>query len=188
MSELHKIIMQALLQNDLYSLEIVKAIKEISDRRVEVGSLYPMLHKLEKMGYIASYWGKDRPVERNGERRKYYRLTETGKEVLCPSESTYTLDPYLVGEVAGPAAFSPGDYVILTNNRNAPAKVRCRNDDILQSIRVILGDESDIMYAEANYYAADLGYPLTSGVVEPTSKRVVSTLPQRTMASTPLAT
>ena len=71
------------------------------------------------------------------------------------------LDPYLVGRVAGPAAFSSGDYVVLTKENNTPAKVRCRNDDIAQSIKVILGDESDSVYAQANYFAADLGYPLS---------------------------
>jgi len=46
----------------------------------------------------------------------------------------------------GPRAFSAGDYVVITKESNSPAKVRCRNQDIAQSIRVILGDESDSCY------------------------------------------
>ena len=88
-SDLEQIILRPLLQGDLYSLQIIRAIEEVTRyRRIQVNRLYPKLHKLEKTGYIASYWGKDQPVERNGARRKYYRLTETGREVLYLSEST----------------------------------------------------------------------------------------------------
>ena len=84
--DLEQAILRSLRQGDLYSLEIIEAIK--SHHRIGLGSLYLMLHKLEKKGYVASYWGEDRPVERNRARRKYYRLTETGREVLCLSESS----------------------------------------------------------------------------------------------------
>jgi len=72
------------------------------------------------------------------------------------------IDPYLMGKLLGPRAFSAGDYVVITKESNSPAKVRCRNQDIAQSIRVILGDESDSCYGETNYFAYDLGYPLTT--------------------------
>jgi len=72
------------------------------------------------------------------------------------------LDPYKVGIIAGCDAFSTNDYVVLVRQNNKPAKVRGMNSDIFQSVRVILGDEVDSIYGESNYFASDLGYPLSS--------------------------
>ena len=46
--------------------------------KVETGSLYPALHRLEKRGWLASEWG----VSEANQRAKYYRLTEDGKAQL----------------------------------------------------------------------------------------------------------
>lgn len=83
-TSLEELIMTALLNRELYGLMIAKAIEEVSngEKKIGVGSLYPKLHKLEKKGYIESYWGEDRPEERNGARRKYYKLTGLGSEAL----------------------------------------------------------------------------------------------------------
>lgn len=77
--------MTALLNSELYGLQLVQAIEEASDgkRRIGIGSLYPTLHRLEKnKGLIESRWGDDRPDERGGARRRYYRLTGLGVSVL----------------------------------------------------------------------------------------------------------
>jgi DNA-binding PadR family transcriptional regulator len=42
------------------------------------GMLYPILHRLEKKGLVASYWGK----ANTGRRRKYYRLRRAGSIML----------------------------------------------------------------------------------------------------------
>jgi PadR family transcriptional regulator, regulatory protein PadR len=42
--------------------------------KVETGSLYPALHRLERSGWLASEWR----VTENNQRAKYYRLTEAG--------------------------------------------------------------------------------------------------------------
>ncbi len=42
------------------------------------GTLYPSLHKLERQGFISSYWEK----QEKGPDRKYYRITDEGQEVL----------------------------------------------------------------------------------------------------------
>ena len=46
--------------------------------RIEEGSLYPALHRLEKRGWIASEWG----ISENNRRAKYYRLTAAGRRAL----------------------------------------------------------------------------------------------------------
>ena len=77
-------VLTALLNHDLYGLQIAKAIEEVSNgaKKMKVGFLYPKLHSLEKKGYIESYWGDKRLEERKGARRKYYKITGLGKKVL----------------------------------------------------------------------------------------------------------
>lgn len=84
LSALEELIMTTLLNQELYGLQIVQAIDEASNgkRKLAIGSLYPTLHRLEKKEFITSRWGDDRPEERGGARRRYYRLTGLGRDVL----------------------------------------------------------------------------------------------------------
>jgi PadR family transcriptional regulator, regulatory protein PadR len=52
---------------------------------LHVASLYPLLYRLEKRGWVAGRW-----VERAGERRRrYYRLTSAGRKVLADQKDTW---------------------------------------------------------------------------------------------------
>ncbi|HEX8336565.1 MAG TPA: helix-turn-helix transcriptional regulator, partial [Pyrinomonadaceae bacterium] len=64
-----------------HGYEIAKLIGERSDGVLEfhVASLYPLLYRLERRGWIQGRW-----VEREGQRRRrYYRLTAEGRRVLA---------------------------------------------------------------------------------------------------------
>jgi PadR family transcriptional regulator, regulatory protein PadR len=64
-----------------HGYEISKLIEQRSGGalRFYVASLYPLLYRLEKRGWIQGRW-----VEKNGERRRrYYRLTSEGQKVLA---------------------------------------------------------------------------------------------------------
>jgi len=63
-----------------YGYYITQKVKEISDGSLEWsdGMLYPVLHRLEKEGFIASEW----IITNTGRRRKYYSITELGKQEL----------------------------------------------------------------------------------------------------------
>ena len=53
--------------------------------RFNVASLYPLLYRLEKRGWIQGRW-----VEKAGQRRRrYYKLTPAGKKVLAAQRSTW---------------------------------------------------------------------------------------------------
>jgi transcriptional regulator len=54
--------------------------------RVEEGSLYPALHRLEKSGFIDADW----TVTPNGRRARVYRLTKTGRKRLKEIEESWT--------------------------------------------------------------------------------------------------
>lgn len=83
------IILSILSRKESYGYEIIQKVKEISNSELEwgEGSLYPVLHKLEKKGYIISEW----KVPDSGRKRKYYRVSEAGKEVLSQEKANWTL-------------------------------------------------------------------------------------------------
>src|SRR5919106_3630301 len=79
-----EIILTLLVGKELYGLELLKAVEEASEGRLRMkfGSLYPLLHRLEKKGFVTSRWGEDTPEERGGARRRYYMTTGLGERAL----------------------------------------------------------------------------------------------------------
>jgi|ERR1700754_1048497 PadR family transcriptional regulator PadR len=70
-----------------HGYEISKLIESRSDGTIKfnIASLYPLLYRLEKRGWLAGRW-----VEKAGERRRrYYRLTAEGKKVLASQRNTW---------------------------------------------------------------------------------------------------
>lgn len=53
--------------------------------RVEEGSLYPALHRMEQDGWIAAEWG----LSENNRRARYYRLTPKGRKQLAEEEKNW---------------------------------------------------------------------------------------------------
>ncbi|MFC0015829.1 MULTISPECIES: PadR family transcriptional regulator [Allobacillus] len=72
------IILNILSQGDSYGYDIYKKIIVLSDGKYELkeATLYTAFRRLLKDGEIESYWGD----ESQGGRRKYYRITEQGKQ------------------------------------------------------------------------------------------------------------
>lgn len=71
------IILFLLLKEDSYGYEISRQIKERSKEKhvMKETTLYSAFTRLEKSGYIESYFG----TETNGKRRTYYKITEAGR-------------------------------------------------------------------------------------------------------------
>ena len=80
---------------------IGQAIRQQSDDllRVETGSLYPALHRLEKRGWLKSEWA----LSEANQRAKYYRLTPTGKAQLAREQDRWTQLVHAIGRVMNPA-------------------------------------------------------------------------------------
>ncbi len=74
------IILCMINQRDMYGYELSKCVKEESKHAFELkeGTLYLALKRLETNGFTESYW--DESFE--GGRRKYYRITDVGKDFL----------------------------------------------------------------------------------------------------------
>jgi len=62
--------------------------------KVETGSLYPALHRLEKQGWVTAEW---KPTESN-QRAKFYRLTPAGRKQLVSEQDRWE---QMVNAIAG---------------------------------------------------------------------------------------
>ena len=84
---------------------IGQAIRTQSDDllKVETGSLYPALHRLEKRGWLKSEWG----VSQANQRAKFYRLTPEGRKQLLREESRWAQLVTAIARVMNPAS-APG--------------------------------------------------------------------------------
>lgn len=73
------IILRLLTDGDKYGYEITKLISEHSNQLYELkeATMYSSLKRLEGDKHITSYWGD----ETQGGRRKYYRITSSGREL-----------------------------------------------------------------------------------------------------------
>ena len=63
--------------------------------RVEEGSLYPALHRMEQEGWISAEWG----TSENNRRARYYRLTAAGRKQLAEEEKNWERLTYAVARV-----------------------------------------------------------------------------------------
>jgi PadR family transcriptional regulator PadR len=77
---LDMLILKTLALGPMHGWGISQRIQQISDDvlRVNQGSLYPALHRLESSGWIAAEWG----ASENNRQAKFYRLTKTGQRQL----------------------------------------------------------------------------------------------------------
>jgi transcriptional regulator len=81
------LVLHALQRGALHGYAIAQTIHVLSDEllKVEEGSLYPALHRLELDGAISARWG----VSDNNRKAKYYSLTARGKKLLASEEDTW---------------------------------------------------------------------------------------------------
>ena len=73
----------------LHGYAIMSAVRDTSEEvlRVEEGSLYPALHRMEESGWIRAQW-----IEKeNGRRTRIYELTAAGKKQLAAEESRWAV-------------------------------------------------------------------------------------------------
>jgi PadR family transcriptional regulator, regulatory protein PadR len=83
-----------------HGYELRKLIETRSDGvlKFNAASLYPLLYRLEKRGWIEGKW-----VEKAGERRRrYYKLTKDGKKVLAAQRSIWESFVAAINRVTGP--------------------------------------------------------------------------------------
>jgi len=97
---LDMLIMRTLLFGPMHGHGIAHSIQDTSRDalRVDHGSLYPALHRLERRGWIASSWG----TSLNNRRAKYYRLTQAGRKQLFAETSKWERLTAAIARVMNP--------------------------------------------------------------------------------------
>jgi DNA-binding PadR family transcriptional regulator len=75
------LVLGILAEGESYGYAILKKVNELSAGEMTWtdGMLYPLLHRLERLGYIQASWR----VAASGRRRKHYAITQAGLELLA---------------------------------------------------------------------------------------------------------
>jgi DNA-binding PadR family transcriptional regulator len=78
------LVLAILAEGESYGYAILKRVRELSGGELEWtdGMLYPLLHRLGRLGYVTTEWRT--PPE--GRRRRYYALTDDGRAALAEQQ------------------------------------------------------------------------------------------------------
>jgi transcriptional regulator len=95
-------ILKTLSWGPMHGYAVARWLQQVTDDvlRVEEGTLYPALHRLEELDWVESEWG----VSENNRRAKFYRLTGAGRAQLRASLSDWSRLVETVGKVIGATA------------------------------------------------------------------------------------
>jgi PadR family transcriptional regulator, regulatory protein PadR len=99
---LDMLILRTLLWGPQHGHGIGQSIRAQSEDllKVETGSLYPALHRLEKRGWLRSEWA----VSEANQRAKYYRLTAAGKAQLAREQDRWSQLVNAIGRIMNPVS------------------------------------------------------------------------------------
>ena len=96
---LDMLVLKILLRGHLHGYAIAQLIRQLSDDllRVEEGSLYPALQRLELNGWIEGEWG----LSANNRRARFYKLTPDGRKHLNEESARYRQVTGAVARIMG---------------------------------------------------------------------------------------
>lgn len=100
------LVLAILAEGDSYGYAILKRVRELSGGRLEWsdGMLYPLLHRLERVGFVESRWGESE----TGRRRKYYRITDEGLAQLAERRDQWKAVDRTLRRIWGDLTFAAG--------------------------------------------------------------------------------
>ena len=83
------LVLGILAEGDLYGYAILKRVSELSGGGLQWtdGMLYPLLHRLERLGHVSSSWD----TSEAGRRRKHYAITSSGRATLAERHEQWTV-------------------------------------------------------------------------------------------------
>jgi PadR family transcriptional regulator, regulatory protein PadR len=96
------LILRTLLSGPSHGHAIAKHIQRTSEDllKVETGSLYPALYRLEASGWVAASW----EISEKGKRARYYRITALGRKQLASEQSKWEAFARAMGLLLKPAS------------------------------------------------------------------------------------
>lgn len=95
------LVLAILAESESYGYAILKRVRELSDGEMEWtdGMLYPLLHRLHRMGHVTTEWRT--PSE--GRRRRYYAITDQGHAALAEHKRQWVTVARALGDIWGGA-------------------------------------------------------------------------------------
>ena len=133
---INTIILRALYERDKYGYEIMNDIEQKSHGQYSLKqpTLYSALKRLETQGYIKAYWKTDEVS--SGGRRKYFTLTESGKEITEKNLAEWEYSRTIIDSLISDRSFdfsqpapTPVDFTILRNSVSRVPVVRSDEAD-----------------------------------------------------------
>ena len=100
------LVLAILGEAESYGYAILKRVRELSGGDLEWtdGMLYPLLHRLDRLGYVTTEWR----TSTEGRRRKYYAITDDGRTALADQQRQWLAVTRALNDVW------PGSGVVLT--------------------------------------------------------------------------
>jgi PadR family transcriptional regulator PadR len=94
------LVLTILADGGSYGYAILKRVRELSDGELEWtdGMLYPLLHRLERLGHIRAEWGSSP----EGRRRKNYEITDSGLAHLTEQQHQWQTATRTLSSLWGP--------------------------------------------------------------------------------------
>ena len=91
------LVLAILAEGESYGYAILKRVRELSGGELEWtdGMLYPLLHRLSRLGYVTTEWR----VPPQGRRRKYYAITDDGRAALADQQRQWLTVARALGDV-----------------------------------------------------------------------------------------
>jgi PadR family transcriptional regulator PadR len=105
------LVLAILTEGESYGYAILKRVRALSEGELEWtdGMLYPLLHRLRRLGYVTTEWR----TSPEGRRRKYYLVTDDGRAALADQQRQWATVTRALNDVW------PGSGVLLTALREA---------------------------------------------------------------------
>ena len=99
------LVLAILADGESYGYAILKRVRELSDGELQWtdGMLYPLLHRLHRLGYVSKEWRT--PSE--GRRRTYYAITDEGHAALAEHKRQWVTVTRALGDIWGGADLLP---------------------------------------------------------------------------------
>lgn len=99
------LVLGVLSKREMYGYQIIKTVELMSENvfQMNEGTLYPILHSLEREEFLTAYWAEN---EETGRRRKYYKITEKGLKELAAQKQEWDTYQTAVNRVLGNAQTS----------------------------------------------------------------------------------
>lgn len=171
---INTIILRTLYEKDKYGYEIMEEIESKSHGQYSLKqpTLYSALKRLESQGYITAYWKTDEVS--NGGRRKYYKLTDSGKEITEKNQSEWEYSRTVIDSLISDRNFdftqpppTPVDFKILKSSTSRVPTVKTDDEDkhVEQSIVETTKQEISEIVSES---PAPIQEVETKPIIEPT--------------------